>query len=71
MNTLCCVYSRRSVCVNTKFALVPIEASNVAVTHLHATQYDETFARGAELHAASSSVRIARMSVVPNTSTLE
>ena len=69
MNTLCCVYSRRNLCVKTKFALLPIEASNVAVTHRQVTQYDVIFARGAERLACSSSLSILCMSAVPNTST--
>ena len=71
LNTLCCVYSRRNLCVKTKFALLPIEASNVAVTHRQVTQYDVIFARGAERLACSSSLSILCMSAVPNTSTLE
>jgi len=70
-NTLCCVYSRRALCVTTKFALAVIAALKVAVTHRQVTQYDVTFARGAQLHASSSSLSIVCMSVVPNTSTLE
>ena len=70
-NTLCCVYSRRALCVKTKFALAVIAALKVAVTHRQVTQYDVTFARGAQLHASSSCISILCMSVVPNTSTLE
>lgn len=70
-NILCCMYSRRALCVEIRFSLVRMQGLNVAVTNRQVAQYEMTFARGAELQAARSSFSTFCMSVVPNTSTLE
>jgi hypothetical protein len=64
-------YSRRDFFVDIRFSLVCMRGLNVAVTNRQVTQYEMTFARGAELQASRSSLWIFCMSVVPNTSTLE
>ena len=71
LNVLCCVYSRRDLCVDMRFSLVRMQGLKVAVTNPQVTQYEVTLAIGPELQASRSSVWILCMSVVPNTSTLE